>query len=119
MSGTGPASQGGTAWRVPTLTLTLYPYNRAKQRRARAGEDAMALIACGAERRRSAATAANADSSRSHAVLACQARPAAARTHAAHTAPRVPRRRSRCPAPANQSTGCGLHPIPYTIYPMP
>ncbi|KAK9840656.1 hypothetical protein WJX81_007629 [Elliptochloris bilobata] len=35
-------------------------------------DDAMALIRCGSEHRRSAATAMNADSSRSHAVLACQ-----------------------------------------------
>ena len=34
----------------------------------------MALVRCGSEQRRSAATAANADSSRSHAVLACQVR---------------------------------------------
>ena len=32
----------------------------------------MAMVRCGSEQRRSAATAMNADSSRSHAVLACQ-----------------------------------------------
>jgi len=68
------------------------------QCRAPAGEDAMALIACGAERRRSAATAANADSSRSHAVLACQARPTAAWRARSTSRPAPERRGGACAA---------------------